>query len=154
MRYTYESISIILTKKCFMSEKEKLKKFLKTQRIPFSTFTSQVGVSQGFLNSGSSLGVDKLKMILIKYPQLSLDWLLFNKGDMVVREKTELEVSLESRLEKIEQSISSLVSLSSKRKIIEELKLELNSLEQKSNYVSDNELVDQLEQLKNKILNG
>ncbi|MFV0238034.1 MAG: hypothetical protein ACK5HU_05840, partial [Flavobacteriales bacterium] len=104
-----------------MSEKEKLKKFLKTQRIPFSTFTSQVGVSQGFLNSGSSLGVDKLKMILIKYPQLSLDWLLFNKGDMVVREKTELEVSLESRLEKIEQSISSLVSLSSKRKIIEEL---------------------------------
>ncbi|APD06690.1 hypothetical protein UJ101_01166 [Flavobacteriaceae bacterium UJ101] len=136
-----------------MSEKEKLKKFLKTQRIPFSTFTNEVGVSQGFLNSGSSLGVDKLKMILIKYPQLSLDWLLFNKGDMVVHEKTELEISLEDRLERIESSISSLVNLNSKKKIIDELKSELSSLEQNSNFVSDDELISQLEQLKSKILN-
>ena len=136
-----------------MSEKEKLKKFLKTQRIPFSTFTSEVGVSQGFLNSGSSLGVDKLKMILIKYPQLSLDWLLFNKGEMVVFEKTDVEISLENRLERIENSISSLVSLSSKKKIIDELKTELISLEKNTSYVSDDELVNQLEQLKNKILN-
>lgn len=136
-----------------MSEKEKLKEFLKTQRIPFSTFTNEVGVSQGFLNSGSSLGVDKLKMILVKYPQLSLDWLLFNKGDMVVHEKTELEISLEDRLERIESNISSLVNLNSKKKIIDELKSELNNLEQKSDYVSDDELISQLEQLKSKILN-
>ncbi len=136
-----------------MSEKEKLKKFLKTQRIPFSTFTNEVGVSQGFLNSGSSLGVDKLKMILIKYPQLSLDWLLFNKGDMVVHEKTELEISLEQRLERIEKSISNLVSLNSKKKMIDQLKSELTNLEQKSDYMDDDELISQLEQLKNKILN-
>ncbi len=136
-----------------MSEKEKLKKFLKTQRIPFSTFTNEVGVSQGFLNSGSSLGVDKLKMILIKYPQLSLDWLLFNKGDMVVHEKTELEISLEQRLERIERSISNLVSLNSKKKMIDQLKSELTNLEQKSDYIDDDELISQLEQLKNKILN-
>ncbi len=136
-----------------MSEKEKLKQFLKTQRIPFSTFTSEVGVSQGFLNSGSSLGVDKLKMILIKYPQLSLDWLLFNKGDMVVHEKTDLEISLEDRLERIEKSISNLVSLNSKKKIIDELKSELTNLEKKSDFINEDELIDQLEQLKNKIIN-
>lgn len=136
-----------------MSEKEKLKKFLKTQRIPFSTFTSEVGVSQGFLNSGSSLGVDKLKMILIKYPQLSLDWLLFNKGEMVVHEKTDLEISLEERLERIEKSISNLVSLNSKKKMIDELKSELTNLEKKSDYIDDDELISQLEQLRNKIIN-
>ncbi len=136
-----------------MSEKEKLKKFLKTQRIPFSTFTSEVGVSQGFLNSGSSLGVDKLKMILIKYPQLSLDWLLFNKGDMVIHEKTDLEISLEDRLERIEKSISNLVSLNSKKKMIDELKSELTNLEKKSDFINEDELIDQLEQLKNKIIN-
>ncbi|MFV0530012.1 MAG: hypothetical protein ACK5MD_01045 [Flavobacteriales bacterium] len=137
-----------------MSEKEKLKKFLKTQRISFSTFTSEVGVSQGFLNSGSSLGVDKLKMILIKYPQLSLDWLLFDKGEMIVHEKTELEISMEDRLERIEKSITNLMLLNSKKMMIDELKSELTTLEQKSDYMNDNELINQLEQLKNKILEG
>ncbi len=135
-----------------MSEKEKLKQFLKEQRIPFTTFTSEVGVSQGFLNSGSSLGVDKLKMILIKYPQLSLDWLLFSKGQMVLKEKTDEEISLEDRLERIESSILNLTSLNSKKSIIEELKSELNSLDEDRGVMSDETLIQQLEALKDKIL--
>ena len=91
-----------------MNEKDKLKAFLKAERIQFSTFTQTVGVSQGFLNSGASLGVDKLKLIVSKYPQLSLDWLLFDKGDMIINEPIRDEKTILDRLSNIEDFIKKL----------------------------------------------
>lgn len=66
-----------------MSEKEKIKTFLDAQGITKNKFYTTTGLSIGFLDSGNSLGVDKLKIIISKYPQLSLRWLVLDEGEMI-----------------------------------------------------------------------
>ncbi|MBL4709237.1 MAG: hypothetical protein JKY48_12450 [Flavobacteriales bacterium] len=41
-------------------------------------------MSIGFLDSGKSFGLDKLKLIVDNYDDLSLDWLIFDEGEMIV----------------------------------------------------------------------
>ena len=66
-----------------MTEKEKLKQYIDYKRISKNKFYSITGLSNGFLDSGSSLGTDKLKIIIEKFPDLSLPWLLLDEGDMI-----------------------------------------------------------------------
>ena len=66
-----------------MGEKDKIKLFLDSQGISKNKFYQVTGLSMGFLDSGKSLGVDKLKIIIDAYPQLSLVWLVLDQGDML-----------------------------------------------------------------------
>lgn len=66
-----------------MGEKDKIKLFLDSQGISKNKFYATTGLSMGFLDSGKSLGVDKLKIIIEAYPQLSLVWLVMGEGDML-----------------------------------------------------------------------
>jgi hypothetical protein len=70
----------------FMTEKEKIKKYLEYQGISKNKFYQATGFSVGFLDSGNSLGVDKVKTIINKYPDLSLRWLVLDEGDMIVKD--------------------------------------------------------------------
>lgn len=67
-----------------MTEKEKIKKYLEYQGISKNKFYQTTGFSVGFLDSGNSLGVDKVKTIINKYPDLSLRWLVLDEGEMIV----------------------------------------------------------------------
>ena len=66
-----------------MTEKEKIKQYLENKGISKNSFYQKTGLSMGFLDSGKSLGVDKLKTIIDNYPDISLDWLVFDKGNVV-----------------------------------------------------------------------
>lgn len=66
-----------------MNEKDKLKQFLEYKGISKNKFYTQTGLSVGFLDSGKSLGVDKAKIIINTYPELSLEWLVLDKGEML-----------------------------------------------------------------------
>lgn len=66
-----------------MNEKDKLKQFLEYKGISKNKFYTQTGLSVGFLDSGKSLGVDKAKIIINTYPDLSLEWLVLDKGEML-----------------------------------------------------------------------
>lgn len=66
-----------------MNEKDKLKQFLEYKGISKNKFYTQTGLSIGFLDSGKSLGVDKAKIIINTYPELSLEWLVLDKGEML-----------------------------------------------------------------------
>lgn len=66
----------------FMSEKEKIKQYLNSKGISKNSFYQKTGFSVGFLDSGRSLGADKLRTIIDNYPDLSLEWLVLDKGDM------------------------------------------------------------------------
>lgn len=62
-----------------MTEKEKIKQYLESKGISKNSFYQRTGLSMGFLDSGKSLGVDKLKTIIKKYPDISLDWIVLDK---------------------------------------------------------------------------
>ena len=66
-----------------MREKEKIKKYLEYKQVSKNQFYKATGLSVGFLDSGTSLGADKLKIIINAFPDLSLPWLLLDEGDMI-----------------------------------------------------------------------
>lgn len=77
-----------------MSEKEKIKQYLESQGISKNKFYITTGLSIGFLDSGNSLGVDKLKIIINSYPDLSLRWLVLDEGEMIEKDPNKNTESL------------------------------------------------------------
>ena len=66
-----------------MTVKERIKKFIEAENISIATFERTIEVSNGYINSISkNIGVDKLNLILEKYPNLNLEWLITGKGQM------------------------------------------------------------------------
>ena len=66
-----------------MSEKEKIKAYLSFKGISKNRFYTDTGLSVGFLDSGKSLGADKVKIIINTYPDLNLEWLIMDSGSMI-----------------------------------------------------------------------
>ena len=75
-----------------MSDKERIKQYLEYKGISKNKFYSQTGLSIGFLDSGSSLGVDKARIIINKFPDISLSWLIMGIGDML-RSDTDTQIA-------------------------------------------------------------
>lgn len=67
-----------------MTVKDRVKKFCKSKGIRVSDFEKTLNVANGYVNSISkSIGIDKINTILENYPNLSLEWLLTGKGEML-----------------------------------------------------------------------
>lgn len=69
-----------------MTDKEKIAYFLEQKGISKNQFYKRTGFSTGFLDSGSSLGVDKFKIILDNYPDFNPDWLFKNETIEEIKE--------------------------------------------------------------------
>lgn len=66
-----------------MTVKDRVKAFCKSENITVSAFEASIGVANGYVNAISkSIGLDKIKIILEKYPNLNIEWLLVGYGDM------------------------------------------------------------------------
>lgn len=71
-----------------MTVKDRVKKFCKNEKIRVSDLEKTLNVANGYVNSISkSIGIDKIGIILEKYPNLSLEWLLTGKGEMLKIDK-------------------------------------------------------------------
>lgn len=66
-----------------MTGKEKIMQYLEYKGIKKSDFYHKTGFSNGFLDSGKHIGTDNLKIIISKYPDLSLEWFVMDKGNMI-----------------------------------------------------------------------
>ena len=66
-----------------MTDKEKIKEYLEYKGITKNAFNTTMGYSGKFLDSGNTLGVDRLREIIKKFPDLSLDWVVADKGPMI-----------------------------------------------------------------------
>ena len=67
-----------------MSVKERLKSFINHLNIKTTQFEKSIDASNGYVNSISkSIGIDKINLILEKYPNLNVEWLLTGKGSML-----------------------------------------------------------------------
>lgn len=66
-----------------MTDKQKILQFIDLKGISKNKFYIKTGFSVGFLDSGSSLGVDKLRIIIDKYHDFNVDWFLFDRGEPI-----------------------------------------------------------------------
>ena len=67
-----------------MSVKNRLKKYIANQNLSIRDFEKSINVANSYVNSISkSIGIDKINLIVEKYPNLNLDWLLTGKGEMI-----------------------------------------------------------------------
>ncbi|RWW91833.1 S24 family peptidase [Flavobacterium cerinum] len=72
-----------------MTDKEKILQYLEYKGISKNKFYIKTGLSVGFLDSGSSLGVDKLRLIIDNYHDFNVDWLLSGEGEMIKTKNAE-----------------------------------------------------------------
>lgn len=101
-----------------MTTKEKIKQYLEIKGISKNKFYSITGLSTSFLDSGKSIGVDKAKIIIEKFPDISIDWLIMDRGEMLVSQTKISEPMpeifrqiLKEKDDKIEQLIADTVEL-------------------------------------------
>lgn len=63
--------------------KGRLKDFCKMLNINISQFEKSLNVANGYVNSISrSIGIDKLALIVEKYPNINIEWLLLGRGSI------------------------------------------------------------------------
>lgn len=66
------------------SIKERLAHFLEEEKISVSDFCKSIGMYQAaYLEMKGSIPESKLKNIMAKYPQLSIEWLMTGEGKMI-----------------------------------------------------------------------
>jgi hypothetical protein len=67
-----------------MNVKERIKKFIKHNEMSISDFEKSIFAGNGYINSISkNIGIDRLNLILEKYPNLNLVWLITGNGEML-----------------------------------------------------------------------
>lgn len=79
-----------------MSVKDRIKLFCKAEGITISAFEISIGASNGYVNAiAKSIGIDRLNILLEKYPNINLEWLLAGKGEMLKTNCTSQQYSVQ-----------------------------------------------------------
>ncbi|MFC4633412.1 hypothetical protein ACFO3O_05815 [Dokdonia ponticola] len=67
-----------------MSLNKRTKTFVKSQQITMKAFEESIHASNGYINNITrSISLEKIDLIVEKYPILNIEWLLTGKGDML-----------------------------------------------------------------------
>jgi len=77
-----------------MNTKERLKEYIKFKGMAVTSFEKSIGTANSYVNSiYKSIGSDKRDVIIEKYPDLNMDWLLTGRGEMLtVKSEPTIEV--------------------------------------------------------------
>ncbi len=67
-----------------MTTKEKLIDYIKYKKISKKRFYDITGFANGFLDSGKYIGTDKLKIVIEKFTDLNFEWLILDRGEMIL----------------------------------------------------------------------
>ena len=116
-----------------MTDKQKILEYLKYKGVSKNKFYIRTGLSVGFLDSGKSLGVDKLREILDIYHDLNPAWFLRGDEPMLrpeneVNEKEEQfvqPINIDNLIKKIEELSVQLGAQINENKHLHEINLRL-----------------------------
>jgi hypothetical protein len=75
-----------------MTSIERILQFIDFKGISKYEFLKKTGLSNGFLDKNRAIGTDKCEKILGIYPEISPEWLLTGKGDMVRKAESALKI--------------------------------------------------------------
>lgn len=70
-----------------MSINKKLIQYIDYKHISQRQFTAKCKLSEGVLRRGKNIGSGYLKAIKTNYPDLNMNWLLFDEGNMLLQEE-------------------------------------------------------------------
>ena len=76
-----------------MTHKEKLREYVHFKKISNRKFCLRINVSDKFLATDGAIYSKILPKIRKSFPDLNMDWLLFDKGDMIIESKTDILMS-------------------------------------------------------------
>lgn len=65
---------------------DRIRQIIKYQGISERSFCKEVGFSNGFLGKVNDIGSQKVRDIVVRYPHVSLEWLLLGEGSMLKSE--------------------------------------------------------------------
>ncbi len=107
-----------------MSIKDRTRLFVKSQQTTMKAFEQSINASNGYINNITrSISLEKIDLIVEKYPILNIEWLLTGKGEMLkpltdlsepelqyINEDAETRASITAKaLVKIDASVSHLL---------------------------------------------
>jgi|SaaInl0LU_22_DNA_1037365.scaffolds.fasta_scaffold00268_8 hypothetical protein len=90
-----------------MSSKEKIIAYLAYKEISQRKFSLKTGLSEGILRAGKDLGVDKIRTIKEQYPDLNMDWVIYDEGEMILNTVAEPTANYENT--SVEKSLKQFV---------------------------------------------
>lgn len=71
-----------------MTIKERTKEFVKYKGLTMTKFEQMCGLSVGYVNAMRvGFGTEKLNNVLLQFPDLSREWLLYGEGEMLKTQK-------------------------------------------------------------------
>lgn len=89
-----------------MDIKERVKQFIDYKGITVRAFETQCNLSNGYIGSmRKGFGIDKLNNVLIKFPELNRDWLLYGEGEMLKEGSQDRDRDREEAIEEEEEKI-------------------------------------------------
>lgn len=68
-----------------LGAKGRLLEYLDNKNVKNSDFYRATNLSNGFLDKNNNIGSDSIELIISKYPDLSLTWLITGEGEMLVK---------------------------------------------------------------------
>lgn len=107
--------------------KEKLREYCDFTGISYRKFCLEIGKSDKFITTNGGFNSEIIPIIRNKFPNLNINWLIFDEGEMILSsEKKDLvaEEPAEYKTQKLKNELS-LLGLNSK---VDELTKELNLL--------------------------
>ena len=70
-----------------MTLQSRLKHFISSQGLSISAFERECGLSNGFVSKvGDSIRREKLDLISKRFPELNIDWVINQKGNMLIQD--------------------------------------------------------------------
>lgn len=66
-----------------MSIKERIHELINFKRLSVLAFEKSVGLSNGYIRNTASISAENCAKILMKYPDISAEWLLKGEGEML-----------------------------------------------------------------------
>lgn len=84
----------------FLNAKERLLYYIESKNISKNKFYTLTGVSNGVLDKKSELSISTIEKIYYTFPELSLEWILFEKGEMLREniEKNQQNVGISEKI--------------------------------------------------------
>lgn len=106
-----------------MAIKDRVYAFINSEGITVKKFEELCGLSNGYISSmRKGFGRDKLNNVLMAFPNLNRDWLIYGEGDMLLSPRTE---PVEEEIPLSAESITDIVPVEIIEEIKEEVKEEL-----------------------------